>query len=475
MLRRRSPSDSLEKLGASLLNATVDLNPHQIDAALFAFRSPLSRGALLADEVGLGKTIEAGLIISQLWAERRRRILAIVPTTLRNQWMQELQEKFFIPSTVLDAKTFGAGQKAGAANPFDDAAAVVVCSYHFARAKADAIRAVAWDLVVVDEAHRLRNVYKAGNKIARAIKDAISDRPKILLTATPLQNTLLELFGLVGFLDEHLFGDISSFRATYLRGPLSQNQFLDLRRRLAPLCKRTLRRQVTEYVRYTRRIPITQDFTPTDEEQRLYDTVSAYLQRETLHALPAGQRKLMTLVLRRLLASSTFAIAGTLASLVVRLEGRQAAIRAQEPEADFEAFPEMAEEWADAQDEADEAPPADPAVAARAELAQEIDELARSRELAISIVRNAKGEALLVALREGFEKLAQLGREPQSGGLHRVAPHSGVPSWTARSQRLRRPGDDVERHEHRSPRGRDPRGVAGAPRRERPDHGQQGR
>jgi adenine-specific DNA-methyltransferase len=155
VLRRRSPSDSLEKLGASLMNATVDLNPHQIDAALFAFRSPLSRGALLADEVGLGKTIEAGLIISQLWAERRRRILAIVPTTLRNQWMQELQEKFFIPTTVLDARTFGAGQKAGATNPFDDAPAVVVCSYHFARAKADAIQAVAWDLVVVDEAHRL--------------------------------------------------------------------------------------------------------------------------------------------------------------------------------------------------------------------------------------------------------------------------------------------------------------------------------
>lgn len=85
LLRRRSPSDSLEKLGSSLLNATVDLSPHQIDAALFAFRSPLSRGALLADEVGLGKTIEAGLIVSQLWAERRRRILAIVPTMLRNQ------------------------------------------------------------------------------------------------------------------------------------------------------------------------------------------------------------------------------------------------------------------------------------------------------------------------------------------------------------------------------------------------------
>jgi adenine-specific DNA-methyltransferase len=409
VLRRRSPSDSLEKLGSSLLNATVDLNPHQIDAALFAFRSPLSRGALLADEVGLGKTIEAGLIISQLRAERRRRILVIVPSTLRNQWMQELEEKFFIPAAVLDARTFAARQRVSDGKPLEDESAVVVCSYHFARIQADAIRAVAWDLVVIDEAHRLRNVYKPGNKIARAIKEAIAGQPKILLTATPLQNTLLELFGLVGFLDEHLFGDISSFRALYLRGPLTQLQFQDLRRRLAPLCKRTLRRQVAEYIRYTRRVPITQDFTPTDEEQRLYEAVSSYLQQEVLYALPASQRKLMTLILRRLLASSTFAIAGTLASLVSRLEGRQAAISTREPEDDFEAFQEMSEEWAEAQDEAGDAALPESAVIARTEIRREIEELSRSRDLATSIVRNAKGEALLVALREGFEKLANLG------------------------------------------------------------------
>ena len=85
-LTKRCSSHQLGKLNQSIFNATVDLNPHQIDAALFAFRSPLSRGAVLADEVGLGKTIEAGLIISQLWAERRRQILCIVPAALREQW-----------------------------------------------------------------------------------------------------------------------------------------------------------------------------------------------------------------------------------------------------------------------------------------------------------------------------------------------------------------------------------------------------
>jgi len=64
-LTRRCPPDSVEKLASALMDAQVDLNPHQIDAALFAFKSPLSKGALLADEVGLGKTIEAGLVLSQ--------------------------------------------------------------------------------------------------------------------------------------------------------------------------------------------------------------------------------------------------------------------------------------------------------------------------------------------------------------------------------------------------------------------------
>jgi len=84
LLTRKCSSRELEKLNQSIFNATVDLNPHQIDAALFAFRSPLARGAILADEVGLGKTIEAGRIVSQLWAERRRWILCIVPAVDRS-------------------------------------------------------------------------------------------------------------------------------------------------------------------------------------------------------------------------------------------------------------------------------------------------------------------------------------------------------------------------------------------------------
>src|SRR4029079_6773565 len=118
-LTKRCSSDSIEKLAGGSASAQVDLNPHQVDAALFAFRSPLSKGALLADEVGLGKTIEAGLVISQRWAEGKRRILIIVPSNLRKQWHQELTEKFFIPCTIMETKPYNAEVKAGNFRPFD--------------------------------------------------------------------------------------------------------------------------------------------------------------------------------------------------------------------------------------------------------------------------------------------------------------------------------------------------------------------
>lgn len=215
-LTKRSASDSMQKLAATLVDAQVDLNPHQVEAALFAFRSPLSKGAILADEVGLGKTIEAGLVISQKWAERKRKILIITPANLRKQWSQELQEKFFLPSFILEAKSFNDTIKSGNLNPFDRSE-IVLCSYQFARSKEPYLRQVRWDLAVIDEAHRLRNVYKPGNKIARSIKDSLEEAPKILLTATPLQNSLQELYGLVSIIDEYAFGDLKSFKSQYSR------------------------------------------------------------------------------------------------------------------------------------------------------------------------------------------------------------------------------------------------------------------
>src|ERR1017187_10302098 len=213
-LTKRCASHSVEKLTAVLADAQVDLNPHQVEAALFAFTSPLSKGALLADEVGLGKTIEAGLLLSQNWAERKRRLLIIVPSNLCKQWHQELSEKFFLPCRILETKSYNAAVRQGQFRPFegDD---IVICSYQFARNKAADVANTAWDLVVMDEAHRLRNVYKPSNVIANTLKLALATKHKLLLTATPLQNSLLELFGLVSFIDEHTFGDLKSFREQF--------------------------------------------------------------------------------------------------------------------------------------------------------------------------------------------------------------------------------------------------------------------
>src|SRR5664280_38260 len=134
-LTKRYSSNSLEKFTASLSDAQVDLNPHQIDAALFAFKSPLSKGAVLADEVGLGKTIEAGIVISQKWAERRRKILIIAPANLRKQWNQEIADKFFLPSIILEARSFNEELQKGNFDPFEQKENIVICSYQFVRSK----------------------------------------------------------------------------------------------------------------------------------------------------------------------------------------------------------------------------------------------------------------------------------------------------------------------------------------------------
>jgi superfamily II DNA or RNA helicase len=422
--------------------------------------------------VGLGKTIEAGLLLAQKWAERKRRLLVIVPANLRKQWAQEMADKFYLPSVILEARSFNAAIRAGNLNPFDHEG-LVICSYQFARSKEPYVRQTPWDLVVIDEAHRLRNVYKVSSKIATAIKQAVAPFPKVLLTATPLQNSLLELYGLVSIVDDYAFGDLRSYRARFVR--LNDGKdFGELKARLRPLCKRTLRRQVLEYVKYTNRHALVQEFVPTAEEQRLYDLVSDYLQRPTLYALPASQRQLVTLILRKLLASSTYAISGTLDGLASRLEAVEAAALAGQAEAagtggeaagtgagatgaeagatsaeaetmatelsagwanidelstDWESIDELADEWgADRNDDdEDDDERQEGSNAARLtplqleELRREKEQLREFHALAKSIIRNSKGEALLAALRRGFEAAEQAQRGQGAATLQQKA------------------------------------------------------
>lgn len=401
----------MDSLGLTLVDSQVDLNPHQVDAALFACSNPLSRGVILADEVGLGKTIEAGLVISQRWAERRRRLLIIVPANLRKQWHQELQDKFNLQGLILETKSYNALRKQGVRNPFVFANGPVICSYQFAKAKAKDVKAIAWDLVVLDEAHRLRNVYKSNNVIGRTLKDALAHvHSKVLLTATPLQNSLLELYGLVSMIDDRVFGDIDSFRAQFVNTDRVQ-AFGGLRQRLGSVCKRTLRRQVQQYVPYTARRAIVQEFTPSQEERELSGLVAEYLRRPNLNALPEGQRQLISLVLWKLLASSTHAIAGALDTMARRLQGNldkasEVIVLTQTLDEDYEGLDELADE---SEKELDSEEVVILTAGERDAIAAEIAELQQFKNLATSIRENAKGKALLIALERAFAELERLG------------------------------------------------------------------
>lgn len=407
-LTRRAAS-GMDRLSMALFDASVDLNPHQIEAALFALQNPLSKGVILADEVGLGKTIEAGIVLCQYWAERQRRLLILCPASLRKQWALELQEKFNLAAVVLDAKAYRQAHRE-ARNPLDQVA-ILILSYNFAHSIRDELRAIRWDLVVIDEAHKLRNAYRQSNKVGQGIRWATENCRKLLLTATPLQNSLLELYGLSTLIDEHIFGDVDSFRAQYAG---AGSDLGALRQRLSAFCKRTLRNQVTEYIRYTERKPITRPFRPTDEEHALYEKVSEFLRREDSYALPRRQRHLTALILRKLLASSSAAVAATLdilrqrlqAMLDERISGTDdtvdlAELLAENEELETDLLDEILSKDDPGRD-ADE--PVD-----RQKLRDEIAILARLAEEARNIRVDTKSRTLLKALETGFEQMAAVG------------------------------------------------------------------
>ena len=401
LLTSRSVGDRLESLSQSLLSAAVDINPHQVEAALFAFRSPLSKGVVLADEVGLGKTIEAGLVIGQYWAVGKRKIIVVCPASLRKQWSAELTDKFGIPNIIVDSRNY---RQVGFGNR-----TIVVCSYNFvARYKVDILRR-GFELAVVDEAHKLRNVYRQSAKTAIAVRDALSGTQKLLLTATPFQNSLMELYGLVSIINPTLFGSEKAFRSTYARG----EENAELRRRIAPLFTRTLRRDVREYINYTNRHALTQKFQATDTEQQLYSELSDFLRRDDIYSVPTQQRKLTTMIVRKILASSTYALIFTLTHIRQRLQRMLTTLKVEPliPDELIEAAAEeteiyepdelLEEDIAEAAEDSDEVNPV--------RLKAEIATLDRFIEMARSIDHDSKSDALLKALTKAFKQQAAEG------------------------------------------------------------------
>jgi len=405
--------EGIERLGQSLFDACVDLNPHQVEAAMFALRSPISKGVLLADEVGLGKTIEAGLVLTQLWAEKRRRLLVICPASLRKQWALELEEKFNLSVSIMDAKSFRQEVDAGSLGPFDQHE-VIITSIHFASRQCDQIRAIPWDLVVVDEAHKLRNAYRESNRMGQNIRWALEEKRKILLTATPLQNSLLELYGLSSIIDDKIFGDLPSFRTRYIN---TGADLESLRQRIKPFCHRTLRHQVLEYIKYTERRLITRPFDPSENEHKLYLAVSEFLQREDTYAIPHRQKHLTTLIVRKLLASSPYAVAGTLEAMrdrLIRLRDQHADTRdiwehiVEDEDLEEEILDELLDDIETEVQREDEAGQDKEEIDLQ-QLESEINELETFSHWARSIGVDTKARTLIKALEVGFQQMQSMG------------------------------------------------------------------
>jgi len=416
-LLRSYSNDHVGKLAGLLFDAQVEPKPHQIDAALFALQTPYLPGVILADEVGLGKTIEAGIVITQYWAERKRRILIIAPSSLRQQWQQEMREKFLIPSTLLEAKL----KDEQLTQSIQQNAEVLICSYEFAlRHETSLLRE--WDLVICDEAHRLRNIYTGRNKgpdaVSRIVRGA---RKTLLLTATPLQNRLEELYGLVSVFDPSYFYSLDAFRERYIKSRTSLTND-DLVDRVAVISKRTLRKDADKYIHFTKRLPLTIEFLPSKPEIELYNKVNEYLQREDLYAFSNSQRHLTALIIRKRLGSSTYAVASTLENIANRLnEELKTGIRRDNRGVvisnDFSPEDLTEEEWEELEEtdstktETTFGPGAGEKLESQVITAMraEVDELRNYAGLARSITVNEKATKLNDALEKGFARLRELG------------------------------------------------------------------
>ncbi|OAV01432.1 MULTISPECIES: SNF2-related protein [Moraxella] len=396
--------NGVERITQGLFNAKVDLNPHQIDAAIFALHNPLDRGVLLADEVGLGKTIEAGLVLCQLWAERKRQLIIVCPAVLRKQWQNELVNKFGLPSIIFDKhmlKDFGNDEFKFLSGHIGKQ--IIITSHHYASKFADTLAGYYFDCVIIDEAHKLRNAHRNSNKMGRALKAAFQGRKKILLTATPLQNSLMELYGLSTLIDDEMFGDEKVFRREFIN---RQNND-ELKNRLQAVVKRTLRKDVSEYIRYTKRHTITQNFYPSDDEQRLYESISEFIGQENTIALPRSQRHLIGLILRKLLASSPYAVADTLQIILNRL----LALKKQQQTSDLlSQFDDIEsdlvgefDEWED-DDSSDDNSNGD-----LTNLNQEIAQIQSFINKTHELKNDSKAQSLLTALATGFDKMNELG------------------------------------------------------------------
>lgn len=373
----------------------IDPNPHQINAFCAAIDAMKTGGMVLADEVGLGKTIEAGLVLRYMLESGARTVLIALPASLRKQWELELEEKFDLKPVILDRLTVEHDAEDWHKKLADrQSVRIVITSYDYSGKLMKRFPDVKWDFLIIDEAHNLRNLN--GTKRAKRLFELSGGIPKILLTATPLQNSLMDLYGLVSFIDPRIFGSEKMFRQRYIK----DEDYDDLKRELTPVLYRTLRKDVAGYMHFVKRICKTVDFELSWDEIQLYERVNKFLRRDVLYSIPTSNRALIILVIRKLMASSSFALIETFEVLKKRLEKLYEGTKSADAQEGFDLF------WSFVEDEIDESgfeeTDDEDTAAQKAYIQTELDEVNAIIDVAKRIKTNSKVTALKQALEIGF-------------------------------------------------------------------------
>lgn len=373
----------------------IDPNPHQINAFCTAIDAMKTGGMVLADEVGLGKTIEAGLVLRYMLESGAKKVLIALPASLRKQWELELDEKFDLNSAILDRLTVEHDAEDWHKRLDDrQKVQIVITSYDYSSKLMKRFPDVKWDFLIIDEAHNLRNLN--GTKRAKRLYSLSKGIPKLLLTATPLQNSLMDLYGLISFIDPRIFGSEQVFRQRYIKN----EDYDHLKHELEPVLYRTLRKDVADYMHFVKRICRTVDFQLSHDEIELYERVNLFLKRDVLYSIPTSNRALIILVIRKLMASSSFALIETFEVLKKRLEKLYEGTKSADAQEGFDLF------WSFVEDEIDESDFEETedkdTATQKAYIQAELDEVNAIIDVSKRIKTNSKVTALKQALEIGF-------------------------------------------------------------------------
>lgn len=301
-----------EDFTAVFASSNIKVYPYQIAAAQFAVRSPYLKGAVLCDESGMGKSHEAMLVILQKWLEGKNRILLAIPNAdLLSQWVDLIEEYYTVPYiTLVDGVSEGYED-----NPFLQDG-VIITTTDYLIENYEQAKQVHWDLTVFEEATTLSASYDEQSKTGKMLKEIAEGSFKLLLTGTPIEKNIMDLYGLIYFIDESVLPSTEEFLKRYLRKP---ENYPELAEKVSKYCFRTLRQQAKQYAKITDRQFITCEYTPSEKELELQNLLNRYIEKDEKIAFPQMDKYDLALMLLGAQGSSSAAILQTLHRVEKRL------------------------------------------------------------------------------------------------------------------------------------------------------------